>query len=342
MLRADSLSSRVILAVLVGIGTSTIFVAAQVLLGNNPSGPWLGADFFQIWAMLQALRSGMSPYVMGCPLIPPCADANQYYPVTAGLAVWPLGYFTPAVASTFFVGFSAACLAFAMFRRDRHRVALFLSYPFFIAVISGQWAPLIMAASLTKGAEWLYAAKPQLGLALFVARPRVRTIVLCCAFAVVSLLVMPGWPLEWWNAASDSRYVGSPILHFAWFAPILLLSALRWRTPEGRLLLALSLVPQTPYCYDQLLLWFVPRTHRESLNLTWLSWLMLGAWRVFAYPKQTDLIVLATFAPYNVLFLFIPCLIMVLRRPNRRAVVRTPEVLHDSSEYPLQAAGSRP
>lgn len=311
-----SLRRRASIALFIGLASAALFVAAQALLAPDPRGPWLGADFFQIWSMLQALRSGASPYAVGCPVTPPCADGQQYYPITAGLSLWPLGYFSPLAAATVFTGISAALLAFGLLRDERHRIALFLSYPFLISVISGQWAPLIMGASLSRGTEWLFTAKPQLGLALFAFRPKLRTALLGGAFLVASLVVMPSWPLEWWRVASNSRYVGSPILTFAWFGPALLLASLRWRSPEGRLLLALSLLPQTPYCYDQLLLWFVPRTDRGVLNLTWLSWLMFGAWYVFEYPKQHGLIALASFAPYVTLFLFIPCLVMVLRQPK--------------------------
>jgi hypothetical protein len=327
---------------MIGLCAAIVFLAAQALLRNDPKGPWLGADFFQIWSMLQALRSGSNPYALGCPVIPPCADANQYYPITAGIAVWPLGLLTPALAAASFVGCSAALLAFGVLRYDRHRIALFLSYPFFIAVITGQWAPLIMSASLIRGMEWIYAAKPQLGLALFTARPSLRAVFLGCAFAGASLILMPTWPLDWWRVASDSRYVGSPITHFAWFAPIMLLSILRWRTPEGRLLLALSLLPQTPYCYDQLLLWFVPRNRRESLNLTWLSWSMFAAWRIFSYPDQPKVKDLTTFAPYIMLFLFVPCLLMVLRHPNGWASDRVSPDNEPPSPVELPVVTSHP
>jgi hypothetical protein len=293
-----------------------LFFAAQVVLAPNPAGPWMGADFFQIWAMVRALSAGLSPYAVGCTSIPPCADPNQYYPITAGLAVWPLGMLSPALAATVFAGVSAALLAYAITRHDSYRVPMLLSYPFVIAVISGQWAPLLIAASLTPGTEWLFAAKPQLGVALFVARPRIRVVFLTVAFLAASLLVMPGWPLEWWREAAGSQFVRTPMWGFAWYGPVLLLAALRWRTREGRLLLALSLVPQSPFCYDQLLLWLVPRTRRESLNLTWLSWLMFGAWCLFEAPGRQQRIQLASFAPYLIVFLFLPCLIMVLRRPN--------------------------
>lgn len=311
-----TLVRRFVFSSLIGLGATAAFLVSRLLLGNHLGEPAFAGDFFQIWTMLRALHSGVSPYVAGCPIIPPCADANQYYPVTAGLALWPLGHMTSTGASVTFVGVSAALLAFGITRDGRRRLPLFLSYPFVIAVVAGQWPPLIMAAALIPGAEWLYAAKPQLGMALFAAKPNARSILLGSTFFLASLALSPTWPLEWWRVAAGSPYVRSPILRFAWFAPVLLLAGLRWRTAEGRLLLMLALVPQTPFAYDQLLLWFIPRTEREALNLTWFSWAMFGAWYLLTYRRHTELVVLWTFAPYVVLFLFIPCLFMVLRRPN--------------------------
>src|SRR6185437_16309134 len=128
--------------------------------------------------------------------------------------------------------------------------------------------------------------------------------------------VRPAWPLHWWPIARTSSYVKSPVLSFAWFAPVLLLAALRWRTPEGRLLLAMAILPQAPFAYDQLALWLIPRTHRESLLLTYCSWLQLAAWLAFTFDWRSGVVVLTSQAPYLIAGLFLPCLVMVLRRPN--------------------------
>ena len=47
--------------------------------------------------------------------------------------------------------------------------------------------------------------------------------------------------------------------------PLLLLSVMRWRRPEGRLLLAMSLLPQNMLFYDQLLLWLIPKTRNQIM-----------------------------------------------------------------------------
>ena len=307
---------RVAFACAIGAAAAGVFVLFNTVGKGRPHGPLLGADFYQIWYMLHALGAGISPYVAGCPTVPPCADHGQYYPITAGIAVSPLGLLSAGTAAIAFVFLSTALLAYAVTRDGAWRVPALLSYPFVVAIISGQWAPLLVAASLTPGMEWLYAAKPQLGAVLFARWPSRRSFLLAGALVAVSLLVMPSWPIEWWRSAADSPYVRSPLLHFAWFAPILLLAAFRWRLPEARLLLAMSVVPQTPFAYDQLVLWLIPRSQREMMDLTWSSWLMFGAWRILSFDRDSGVVRLATFAPYLIVFLFLPCLVMVLRRPT--------------------------
>jgi hypothetical protein len=98
--------------------------------------------------------------------------------------------------------------------------------------------------------------------------------------------------------------------------PVLLLALLRWRRPEARLLLALAIVPQSILFYDQLLLWLVPATMRQSILLSLLSILalILGERGFPAGAGHAG--VTAAYAPMIMALLFLPCLIMVLRRPN--------------------------
>jgi len=98
--------------------------------------------------------------------------------------------------------------------------------------------------------------------------------------------------------------------------PVLLLALLRWRRPEARLLLALAIVPQSILFYDQLLLWLVPATMRQSVLLSLLSVLalILGERGFPAGAGHAE--VTAAYAPMIMALLFLPCLIMVLRRPN--------------------------
>lgn len=310
--------TELVMAVVIGVGAAGYCALAGAL---RQGGEWLtlrstGGDFFQTWVMTRAIAAGANPYVVGCPSIPPCADSQQYYPLTAGIAAFPLGFIPAGAATVVFVGLSAGLLAYGIARSGMWRGSMLLSWPFLVAAGNGQWAPILVAAALLPGLQWLYPVKPQLGLALWLWRPSWRALALGALLVACSLLVRPAWPLHWWPVARASPYVKSPVLSFAWFAPVLLLAVLRWRTPEGRLLLAMAILPQTPFAYDQLALWLIPRTHRETLNLTWLSWAGFGAWLLIKFDWHTGNVRLTTWAPYVIAFLFLPCLVMVLRRPN--------------------------
>ena len=58
------------------------------------------------------------------------------------------------------------------------------------------------------------------------------------------------------------------------------LSLLRWRRPEARLVGVMALMPQNLYFYDQLPLWLVARNGREALALTLASWVAWAGMKV--------------------------------------------------------------
>jgi hypothetical protein len=104
----------------------------------------------------------------------------------------------------------------------------------------------------------------------------------------------------------------------------MLLALLRWRRPEARLLLLMSCIPQFPFFYDQLALWLIPQSRRETLNLTWCSHAAFVAWFVLSFDWESGMVVMSTAAPYVLALLYIPCLIMVLRKPNEKPLVAAP------------------
>ena len=72
---------------------------------------------------------------------------------------------------------------------------------------------------------------------------------------------MPDWPWRWLENAANARRPDSyypPLLAPGGF--LLLAAALRWRRPDGRLLLAMVCVPQSVLLYDQLPLGLLART----------------------------------------------------------------------------------
>jgi hypothetical protein len=94
-----------------------------------------------------------------------------------------------------------------------------------------------------------------------------------------------------------------------------LLALARWRRPEARLLATLSLVPHTMTWYDALPLMLIPATFRQLLVLGILSHLatFIAAPLGFRYDGAA---LLSASAPIALWGLYVPALVLVLRRPN--------------------------
>jgi hypothetical protein len=93
-----------------------------------------------------------------------------------------------------------------------------------------------------------------------------------------------------------------------------LLGLLRWRTEQGRVLLAMTLVPLAPFHYDHLFLWLVPRNWRQSLALSACSWISVIAMLATTPhdltrdPRLVQALIAAG--------MYLPAAIMVLLAPN--------------------------
>jgi hypothetical protein len=78
----------------------------------------------------------------------------------------------------------------------------------------------------------------------------------------------------------------------------------------------MALVPQNMLFYDQLLLWLIPRTRNEFMILGMLSLVapLVASIGMGASPDIAE--VNRRYAPAIVWLIYIPCLIMLLRRKN--------------------------
>ncbi len=232
------------LGIALGIGV----IAAAVTFRFGHKFPDAVTDFDQIWFAARALLHGRDPY----DLIGPGREFDYpfpfYYPLPAAMLVAPVAALPLLAARVVMVGASAAALAFVSTRDSYHRLPAFLSVAFMINVKIVQWPPLLACALFAPWFGPFLAAKPNLGLAVLAGSRSLRGAIIggssALAMTVVAFAIQPSWFGEWRGALHGSTHFLSPIMLPIGFP--LVLSLLRWRRWEGRLLAALSIVPQTP------------------------------------------------------------------------------------------------
>jgi hypothetical protein len=129
----------------------------------------------------------------------------------------------------------------------------------------------------------------------------------------LSFLLIPGWVRPFLQASFTMPHTTPPVLRPGGF--LLLLSFLRWRRPEARMLGVLALVPQTTLLYEMVPLLLIPQTWREMLAICGLS-LVAGAFMLRTDPSHHLTSSILTLWPAFLLLAYLPCLFLVLRRPN--------------------------
>jgi hypothetical protein len=126
---------------------------------------------------------------------------------------------------------------------------------------------LLTAAVFAPSLSAVGAIKPNIGIGILAYRPTWRAAAAMLAFAALGLLIVPDWPQQWLRALGGPITGGTPIHYSPIASPggfVVLLALLRWRRPEARLLLALAVVPQSPFVYETLPLFAVARTRFET------------------------------------------------------------------------------
>jgi hypothetical protein len=174
---------------------------------------------------------------------------------------------------------------------------------------------LLTAAVLLPALGWACAIKPSIGLAHLCYRLDWRAAALAAGFLLLSVAISPAWPTAWLRELASLHGHPPPIATLVgmWAA----LAVFRWRQPEARLLLGLVCVPQLLFFYDQLAVGLVARTSRELLGLLLCQWVAAAIWWAswFAWPRPETTYVAAA-SPFVLVGVYVPALLVVLRRPN--------------------------
>lgn len=282
----------------------------------------IARDFTWHWLAGRSVLDGLSPYLTVVPGGVHNLNAGYLYPAWTAVLLSPFSLLEPVVAASVFAGVSVALLTFGILTTERGRWPMIGSIPLFWAVSSGQLSILSTAAVLLPGMGWLALLKPNLALAMLAYKPSQSMIF---GGVILAAMVPLGWHSEWLSVMANrtaGNYV-SPLSVLG--GPLMLLAVTRWKRPEARLLMVMALIPQSFLFYDQLPLFLVAKSRLESMALLVLAFAGHAVATMMIPAGLSTAEVSRIYAPAIMLCLYLPCLVMVLRRPNEGAL---PSWLH--------------
>jgi len=304
---------RVVIALMLGIvgGQFAWFMASHVDVPR---------DLVQFWYAARVLIHGGDPYAA----IGPGRALNYpfplVYPLQTTIAILPFAGLPFAWACGLFFGLASFAFAWALMEHGYWPLVAFLSICFWHAAGAVQWSPLLAASLVITPLAILLVAKPTVGLAYFVARPSWYAVGGAVALTIAAFALDPQWFPQWREAVHRALAQASG---FPYHAPLLmpggvlvLAACTRWRRGEARLLVALACIPHTTLPYELLPLFLIPRGWRQCVALAGLSNLMW--WLTPRSPEFYATVLAYTRAAVPCMYL--PCTLMLLRRPNEGAL----------------------
>jgi hypothetical protein len=272
--------------------------------------PDRSSDFDFLYHAASRLLAGENPY--------PTATQWFPYPLPAVLLAVPFTAISLSLARPIFDVLVGGAFVYALWRyRGTYALLGVASGAYLLAMWNGQTTPLMVAAALVPALGFLLAVRPNSAAALWIAWPSLRSLLAASLVLALSLLVLPSWPWDWWLALpSDHAPLMPPILRP--FGFILLLSALRWRLPEGRLILAITFIPQTTLPYELVPLVLIPANRLEMGIYVVGTWIAAAAAQGFHLSES---MARGTAAGWPVMLgaVYLPMLYLVLRRKPARS-----------------------
>jgi hypothetical protein len=307
--RGSSLAARLAFAIAVatsaGVLTWTVWSRPQPQI----------SDLAAVWAGARGLLHGHNPYqIVG----PGRAFDRAYpllYPLTAVVALAPIAWLPLRLVDPLFVAFGFGLFTYAVTKQRLLTPALLalVSIAALMTLQTSQWSLLLTGAALVPAFGLLLIAKPTIGLALFAAFPRWPVVIGCAALVALTVLIQPLWVVDWRATFITAPHVVAPITRLG--GPLVLLALLKWKRADARLLLGMACVPHTTAPYETIPLFLIPQTWAEA----WGLWALgvaafIGQWAAGPYDSQEAY--WSGGARWIVLAMYLPCLAMVLRRPN--------------------------
>jgi hypothetical protein len=263
-----------IMSIFVGIVFGVTSYHARIYIDGGPG------DFRYSYRYARDILDGRDPYDY------PVHNLAVPYPLPAAIFGFPLVWMPPPAAAATFFGFSSGLLVYGiLLHGPLWRMLLLLSPLYAHSLYYAQWPPIILAMTFFPSLFFLSIIKPHMALPLifsgFVKWTKYG-IMITAAIGIASLIIMPTWPMRWLSQLGP--YEGMPPVTVLYGGgPLILLALIRWREKGARLFVLMGLMPQRMF-YDQLTLWLIPKSIKEMVILTFVSWIAIFIWMMGLAP----------------------------------------------------------